>query len=293
MKAIILAGGNGTRLRPATISVSKQLLPVYDKPLIYYPLSTVILAGVKEVLIITSPNSLEQFKDLLGDGQEFGISISFAIQEVPNGIPEALIIGEEFLSGESCILTLGDNILYGPRVGTQLQSISSKNLGAGVFAYETKNLERFGAVVIDPNGKALSLEEKPKNTTARHAAVGFYILDETATARAKELNRSSRGELEIIDLLETYLQEQRLAVEILPLTTVWFDAGTASSLQDAANFVRITKDVRGLSIGSPHEAAAKVGTIGSGVLRLASARFNGSDYGDYLSQLAQRLELGS
>lgn len=292
MKGIILAGGYGTRLRPTTLAVSKQLLPVFDKPLIYYPLSTLLFAGVDEALIITSPEAGEPMKRLLGNGENFGISISYATQASPGGIPEALLIAKSFLNGEGCVLTLGDNILYGPAVGTNLAEQVGGGNGAKIFAYGTEDLRRFGAVVFDSEGRVVELEEKPLSTSAKHAVVGMYFLDGTASERAEKLEKSSRGELEIIDLLKMYLEDGTLFSIRLPLSTVWFDAGTSHSLQDAANFVRITHDVRGISIGSPHEVAFRLGRISRESLKEVADSMRGSDYGTYLAKIAH-MEEGS
>ena len=249
-----MAGGSGSRLDPLTKYTSKQLLPIYDKPLIYYPLTTLILAGITEILIITTPQHKEMFVALLGDGKQWDISISYKVQSQPEGLPQGLILAEDFLAGESCAFVLGDNLFYGTGLGRTLQEYVDKP-GAHIFAHYVSDPERFGVVEQAENGKILSIEEKPAAPKSSLAITGLYFLDADAVQIAKELKKSSRGEYEMVDLLRSYLQKDQLNVTVLPRGTAWLDTGTFQSMNDAANFVRIIQDNQGFKVGDPGEAS--------------------------------------
>ena len=260
MKGIILAGGSGSRLWPLTKTISKQLLPVYDKPMIYYPLTTLILAGIKEVLIITTPQDQAAFKDLLKDGEDFGISISYEVQPHPNGLAEALIIGEKFLDGDSCLLILGDNIFHGVGLGRDLEK-NRNTSGCHIFVYEVSDPSRYGVLTLDEDLGPLSVVEKPVHAASRLAITGIYFFDSRCSDFAKLIKPSSRGELEIISLIEKYLQQGDLTYTELSRGTAWLDTGTFKSLHDAATFVRLIEERQGLKVGDPYEAARLQGLI--------------------------------
>ncbi|MHA7220746.1 glucose-1-phosphate thymidylyltransferase RfbA [Arthrobacter sp. RHLT1-20] len=286
MRGIILAGGTGSRLHPITMGVSKQLVPVYDKPMIYYPLSTLILAGIRDILIITTPQDAEQFQRLLGDGSQFGVSLSYVQQPSPDGLAQAFILGAEHIGDEPVALVLGDNIFYGPGMGTQLRRFENIDGGA-VFGYWVADPKAYGVVEFDGSGKAISLEEKPENPKSHYAVPGLYFYDNEVVDVAKNLKPSPRGELEITDVNRVYLERGKLQVEILPRGTAWLDTGTFNDLNDASNFVRTTENRQGLKIGAPEEIAWRLGFLSDDELRVRAEGLVKSGYGAYLLRLLE------
>jgi len=284
MRGIILAGGSGTRLHPITKGVSKQLVPVYDKPMIYYPLTTLMLAGIRDILIITTPHDAESFHRLLVDGSQFGISISYAVQEVPNGLAQAFVIGADFVGNESAALVLGDNIFHGHGMGKTLMRFSDIDGGA-VFAYHVSDPTSYGVVEFDENFKAISLEEKPLHPKSNYAVPGLYFYDNDVIAIARDLEPSARGEYEITDVNRKYLEAGKLHVEVLPRGTAWLDTGTFDSLFDATAFVRTIEARQGMKIGCPEEVAWRRGFLTNDELRTIAEPLRKSGYGEYLVRL--------
>ena len=280
-KGIILAGGSGTRLYPVTMAVSKQLLPIYDKPMIYYPLSVLMLNGIREIAIITTPGDQDQFKRLLGDGSHWGIAFTYIVQAAPNGLAEAYILAETFLAGHPSALILGDNIFYGDGLPELLASADGISEGGTVFGYRVSDPERYGVVGFDEAGQANSLIEKPDNPVSNYAVTGLYLLDNRASARAKTIQPSARGEIEITSLLEIYLAEGSLTVKKLGRGYAWLDTGTHGSLLDAGNFVRTVQDRQGFLVGSPDEIALENKWISSDSLKKTIAKFGKIQYGQY------------
>lgn len=283
MKGIILAGGKGTRLYPATLATSKQLLPVYNKPMVYYPLTTLMLARIKDVLVISSTEDLPQYRRLLGDGKQWGMNFEYAEQTAPRGLADAFIVGKRFVKDERCCLTLGDNIFYGHDLSKQMEgaAVDAKD-GAVIFGYEVRDPERYGVVELDAAGNPVALEEKPKNPRSKLAVPGLYFYDEDVVRIASSLRPSLRGELEITDLNRVYLEKKALKVRRLGRGTAWLDAGTYESLLQASNFVQAIEDRQGLMIGCPEEVAYRMGFISRGQLKEISLKFKGNSYGDYL-----------
>ena len=281
MKGIILAGGTGSRLHPITQGISKQLTPVYDKPMIYYPLSTLMLAGIRDILIITTPADQEQFQRLLGDGSRFGINLEYKVQPSPDGLAQAFILGADFIGNDPVALVLGDNIFYGPGLGTQLATYEQKD-GATVFAYRVADPRAYGVVEFDENFNALSIEEKPENPKSDYAIPGLYFYDSKVVEYARQIKPSPRGELEITVLNRVYLEQGKLKVEVLPRGTAWLDTGTFDSLADATNFIRTVQSRQGLSVGCPEEIAWRHGWLSDEQLRDIATPLVKSGYGSYL-----------
>lgn len=284
MKGIILAGGTGSRLWPSTISVSKQLIPIYDKPLIYYPLSTLMLAGIREILIITTPADQIAFQRLLGDGKSHGIALSYAVQEKPDGLAQAFIIGEEFIGSDCVALILGDNIFHGSGLGRDLANATNPE-GALIFGYEVADPQRYGVAEVDSLNNVISLEEKPIKPKSSLAIPGLYFFDKTVTRKAKSVQKSPRGELEITSLLEAFRAEGRLKLKILPRGTAWMDCGTVESLNDASNYMRVIEERQGFKVGSIEEVAWRNNWISNSDLKQLASAYGKNEYGQYLQRL--------
>ena len=284
-KGIVLAGGTGSRLHPMTISVSKQLMPVYDKPMIYYPLATLMQAGIRNILIITTPEDNRAYQKLLGDGSGWGITLTYAQQPTPGGLAQAFLIGEEFIGDSHVCLILGDNIFYGNRVEDLLLNAVQRKEGASVFAYYVQDPERYGVVALDNTGNAVDLEEKPSEPKSNYAVTGLYMYDSEVVEIAKTIKPSARGELEITDVNNAYLERQKLRVELFDRGTAWLDTGTLRSLLDAANFIRVLEERQGLKIGCPEEVAYRKGFIDAKQLRTLANKLDKSGYGRYLVKL--------
>ncbi|OGX84853.1 glucose-1-phosphate thymidylyltransferase RfbA [Hymenobacter coccineus] len=292
MKGIILAGGSGTRLHPLTLAVSKQLMPVYDKPMIYYPLSILLMAGIREVLIITTPHDQAQFKKLLGDGKNLGCDFQYVVQEVPNGLAQAFVLGADFIGQDSVALVLGDNIFYGAGLEELLKSNNNPD-GGVVYAYHVHDPERYGVVEFDADKKALSIEEKPANPKSNYAVPGLYFYDNSVVEIAKNLEMSPRGEYEITDVNKEYLRRGKLKVGILSRGTAWLDTGTFESLMQAGEYVRVIEQRQGLKVGAIEEVAYRQGFITADELRALALPLRKSGYGDYLMNLPEQLVLGA
>lgn len=289
MKGIILAGGSGTRLYPLTLVTSKQLLPVYDKPMIYYPLSTLMLAGIKDILVISTPADTPRFKELLGDGSQFGIKLSYKVQPSPDGLAQAFTLGEDFIDGEACAMVLGDNIFYGNGFTGLLKNAATdaQNGKATVFGYYVKDPERFGVVDFDENGKAVSIEEKPETPKSNYAVTGLYFYPAGVSEKAAQVKPSARGEVEITSLNEMYLQEDNLGVQLLGRGYAWLDTGTMQSLVDASNFVKMIEERESVAVSAPEEIAFTHGWIDKDQLKEAAKKYGKSPYGQHLKSVAE------
>lgn len=284
-KGIILAGGRGTRLYPLTLAVSKQLLPIYDKPMIYYPLTTLMLAGIRDILLISSPEDIDQYRRLLGDGSQLGISLKYRIQPLPEGLPQAFLLGKEFLAGEGAALILGDNVFYGSSLSEMVRNAAALECGGTVFAYRVKDPERYGVVEFDEKGKILSLEEKPSRPRSHYAVVGLYFFDETVVGKTRRLSPSARGELEIMDLIRLYHDEGSLRLEPMGRGFAWLDTGTHEALSEAGTFIEVVQKRQGLMIACPEEIALRSGWIAKDKLLSTIERLRGTDYARYLEGL--------
>ena len=287
MKGIILAGGSGTRLYPLTLVTSKQLLPVYDKPMIYYPLSTLMLSGIRDILIISTPSDTPKFRELLGDGNQFGINLSYAVQESPDGLAQAFIIGEEFIGGDSVAMVLGDNIFYGSGLGHLLRQAAKNEGRATIFGYYVDNPQAFGVVEFDENGVPVTIVEKPKRPKSNYAVTGLYFYDNKVVEYAKSLKPSKRGELEITDINQLYLEAGKLDVKLLGRGYAWLDTGTVDSLLDASNFIRTIEKLQGIQISAPEEIAYNMNWISHEDLLSSATKYGKSSYGQHLMAVAE------
>lgn len=287
MKGIILAGGSGTRLYPLTMVTSKQLLPVYDKPMIYYPLSTLMLSGIREILIISTPEDTPKFEQLLGSGKQFGIKLSYAVQEHPDGLAQAFIIGEEFIGNDSVVMILGDNIFYGNGLGHLLRQASKKKSGATIFGYYVENPQAFGVVEFDENGIPVSIEEKPEVPKSNYAVTGLYFYDNKVVEYAKSLKPSKRGELEITDINQLYLEAGDLDIQLMGRGFAWLDTGTVEALTDASNFIRTVEKLQGIKVSAPEEIAYNMRWISKRALLESAEKYGKSSYGQHLRRVAE------